>query len=98
MNRKELATLLVEISPPEDVNTFPKKALDTIDGWIERGDGCAIYKNMEIGHPDAGHIKFMSYGSANAQLETAEPPQTAPDIGDEINWRYQLFDTYTGES
>jgi hypothetical protein len=26
-----------------------------------------------------------------------DPPKTLPDIGGEINWRYQLWDTYTGE-
>ena len=97
MNRPELGALLKEIAPPEDTATFPKLALDMIDGWIARGDKCAVYKNMEIGHPEAGHVKFVSYGSKDAQLEVAEPPKTLPDIGGDINWRYQLVDTYTGE-
>jgi hypothetical protein len=97
MNRTELATLLKEIAPPEDAATFPKLALDMIDEWIVRGDVCCIYRNEELGHPEAGHVQFVSWGGSEAQLERtqfAEIPRTLPDIGDKINWRYQLLDTY----
>lgn len=96
MDRKELAELLVKIAPPEDKATFPKMALDMIDEWVQRGDGCAIYRNEDLGHPEQGQLKFLSFGGPSAQLEQAEPPQTLPDIGDEINWRYQLWETYRG--
>lgn len=98
MNRAELGALLKAIAPPGDAAVFPKFAFETIDEWIARGDGCAIYRNEEIGHPEAGHVKFVSYGSPDAQLEMPDPPKTLPDIDDNINWRYQLFDTYTGET
>jgi hypothetical protein len=98
MNRAELGALLKEIAPPGDAATFPKLALDMIDDWITRGDGCAIYRNEDLGHPEQGHLKFVSFGGPEAQLEVPEPPKQMPDIGDEINWRYQLLDTYEGES
>jgi hypothetical protein len=97
MNRAELGALLKKVAPPEDTATFPKLALDTIDEWIERGDGCAIYRNEDLGHSELGHIKFVSFGGPKSQLEVPDPPKTLPDIGGEINWRYQLWDTYTGE-
>ena len=39
----------------------------------------------------------FSFGSPAAQLETDHPPQTLPDIGGAINWRYQLIGTYREE-
>lgn len=96
MDRKELTKLLVDIGSDDGV-VFVKMALDQIDEWIARGDGCAVYRNAEIGHPEAGHLKFVSFGGPQAQLEVPDPPKTLPDIGDEINWRYQLVGTYTGE-
>lgn len=70
---------------------------ETVNLWLERGDGIAVYENVEIGHPQAGHMKFVSYGSTAAQLETEEPPVRLPDIGGDINWRYHLIGTYRGE-
>lgn len=65
-----------------------------INRWLERGDIAAIYENAEIGHPLAGQLKITSYGSDQAQLERSQfpegPPQTLPDIGNTINYRYQL--------
>lgn len=74
---------------------FVASTIQSIDGWTDRGDGCAVYRNEDIGHPDLGRMKFVSFGSEAAQLEVSEPPSTLPDIGEEINWRYQLFGTYT---
>ena len=62
----------------------------TVSRWLDRGDGCAVYENQDFGHPDLGHRKFASYGSPRAQLEVEEPPLQLPDIGGQINWRYQL--------
>lgn len=64
--------------------------------WITRGDGVAIYRNMDLGHRDNGALKIASFGSSLAQIETDEEhlPTTLPDIGGVINWRYQLVGWY----
>lgn len=65
--------------------------------WIQRGDGIAVYENQDMGHPELGDKRFVSYGSAAAQLETDTPPGTLPDgIGGTVNWRYQLKGMYRG--
>lgn len=69
----------------------------TVNVWLARGDGIAVYQNVELGHPDAGHCKFVSYGSPAAQLESETPPDRLPDIGNVINWRYWLTGTYRGD-
>jgi len=68
-----------------------------VRGWLERGDGCAVYRNMALDSANAGHRKFVSYGGKAAQLEVDDsgipdgvPPIRLPDIGGQINWRYQL--------
>jgi len=68
----------------------------TVQKWLDRGDGCAIYENAELGHSDLGHRQFVSFGSTFAQIEAIEPPQRLPDIGNKINWRYQLIGTLKG--
>jgi hypothetical protein len=69
-----------------------------IRGWLERGDGCAVYRNMALDSASAGLRKFVSYGSKVAQLETLEPPTRLPDIGGQINWAYQLEGTCKRDS
>lgn len=74
-----------------------EQALRLIDRWVERGDGCAVYRNEEIGSLNLGDLKFVSFGGPSAQLETdgeTQPPIRLPDIGSEINWRYVLYGTY----
>jgi hypothetical protein len=71
---------------------------DQVNIWLARGDGIAIYRNEDLGHVDVGLIQIVSYGSAEAQLEDAEPPEQLPDIGGAINWRYRLHGTYKGEA
>lgn len=68
-----------------------------IQAWLDRGDGCAVYENHDLGHPDRGHRKCVSYGSKVAQLEEETPPNRLPDIGSEINWRYVLIGTLRKE-
>lgn len=67
--------------------------MSTIDGWLERGDGAAIYENHDLGHPDLGCCKIVSFGSPDAQLEANVPPACLPDTGAQINWRYVLVAT-----
>lgn len=76
--------------------------------WLSRGDGIAVYENKLIEAPvkakkgeDREYAladrQFVSFGSPAAQIESAEPPARMPDIGGQINWRYQLVGTYKGE-
>ena len=73
---------------------LPIEAVEKMLKWIARGDGVAVYMNHDLGHPELGHYQFVSFGSADAQLETDFPPTTLPDIGNTINWRYQLEGAY----
>jgi hypothetical protein len=63
-----------------------------IDRWLARGDGAAIYRNNDLGHPEIGMPRIVSYGSPAAQLEVAEPPARLPDglPAGAINWRFGL--------
>lgn len=78
------------------INLVGELNMSLIDQWLERGDGVAVYRNMDLGHPDVGHVQAVSFGSPDAQLETDEPPKILPDIGGAINWRYHLVGTYRG--
>lgn len=69
----------------------------TVNKWLERGDGVAIYENKDLSHPECGRRKFVSFGSSACQLEGEEAPKRLPDIGGEVNWRYQLIGVYRGE-
>jgi hypothetical protein len=69
-------------------------ALNTIGRWFERGDGVAVYENVDLGHSELGQRKYVSFGSETAQLETDDPPERLPDIGNAINWRYRLVGSY----
>lgn len=73
-----------------------ESAVPTINKWLARGDGAAVYENHDLGHPEIGHKQIVSFGSESAQLETDEPPKTLPDMAT-INWRYQLVGTYRGD-
>lgn len=78
----------------EVLSLIDPEAHPTVQKWLDRGDGIAVYENHDLGHPGAGHRKFVSFGSNAAQLETDDPPTRLPDIGNQINWRYQLIGTY----
>jgi hypothetical protein len=67
---------------------------EIVGRWLARGDGIAVYRNEDLGHPEIGHLQFLSFGSHEAQLETDTPPERLPDIGSRINWRYRLAGTY----
>ena len=75
----------------------PEDARTVINRWLARGDGVAVYVNVELGHPEFNHHQYVSFGSPEAQIPDAYPPQRMPDIGSSINWRYQLCGTYRGE-
>lgn len=61
-----------------------------IERWLARGDGVAVYENQDMGSPGLGEQQFVSFGSDAAQLETDDPPERLPDIGNAINWRFTL--------
>lgn len=71
-----------------------------VNVWLERGDGVAIYENVDLGHPMLGHKIFLSFGSPEAQIENDEPPGPCPiDLGRMglMHWRYHLDGTYKGD-
>lgn len=72
-----------------------------VDKWLIRGDGIAVYENVDLGSSDLGHRKFVSFGSPAAQIECGDVtlvPDRLPDIGSQINWRYQFIGSYRGET
>lgn len=71
-----------------------KENYPIIQKWLSREDHCAIYENVEIGHPEERHRQFVSFGSEKCQIEVKEAselPIRLPDIGGKINWRYRLI-------
>lgn len=70
-------------------------AVETFNRQLGRGDKIAVYENHDLGHPEMGHRKYVSYGSPAAYLEVDEPPQRLPDTPQEINWRYALIGVCT---
>lgn len=80
----------------EQVQEVPAEFHDQINVWLARGDGVAVYENQDMGDPNFGQVKLVSFGSPNAQLEMDVPPVQLPDIGAHINWRYRLAGTYQG--
>lgn len=73
-------------------------AIDRINLWLARGDGVAVYENMDLGHRELGQRQFVSFGSAAAQIESYAPPEKLPDIGNRINYRYYLVGVFQGPS
>ena len=76
---------------------FVRRAIRLLDEWTERGDGCAVYRNEDLGHPQMGHLKFASFGGPVAMFRDP-PPSRLPDMPGEINWRYALIGTYRKET
>lgn len=70
------------------------EARHQFERWLTRGDGIAVYENVDLGHPELGHRQWISYGSPEAQLEGNTAPALLPDIGNRINWRYALEGVY----
>ena len=73
--RQKTAAIVAEIDP---------EALATMR---ERGGDWYAYRNADLGHPEIGRLKFLKCGPG---CTLVEPPQKLPDMGGEINWRYQL--------
>jgi len=45
----------------------------------------AVYQNMDLGHSELGHMKFLAVGP---NCTYKEPPARLPDMPRQINWRY----------
>jgi len=84
------------LTPDEARAIVPEKYHPTVNRWLRRGDGLAVYENHDLGSPEMGHRQYASFGSAAAQLETQAPPDRLPDMGQRINWRYVLVGVYRG--
>jgi hypothetical protein len=69
-------------------------AYPAVNKWLARGDGIAVYENVEPDHAERGHRKFTSYGSPLAQLEVPSPPFRLPDVGADKNAAYRLVGVY----
>lgn len=80
-----------------DASGWLSQTVELMNRWIQRGDGIAIYENQDLGHRELGDKRFVSFGSAAAQLETDTPPKQLPDTRTSINWRYVLIGTYKGD-
>lgn len=80
------------------------EALPSLNNWLERGDSVLVYENRDLGHPGLGHVVFISFGSAEAQIERTEfatPPEFLPNglpATNYVGWRYVLQGIYQGES
>lgn len=83
----------------EQYGTDAYSVTSQVNGWLERGDGVAVYENQDLGHPALGDPRLASYGSPAAILEVDEDglPQRLPDTPKLINWRYQLKAVYRGK-
>jgi len=57
----------------------------------------AAYQNVDLGHPDLGHLQFLAIGPKQTYKE---PPKNMPDTPAGIGWRYihvGWVDLKTGE-
>lgn len=68
-----------------------------INRWVSRGDGVAVYENLDLSHYELGKAQLVSFGSGESMLPGPVPPVQMPDIGNAINWRYRLVGVYVGE-
>lgn len=104
LSKHDLLAALAQTTTADTVENSNRYLLDAtilVNRWIARGDGVALYRNEDLGHPDLGHTQILSFGSPQAQLEVEnadELPDRLPDIGTRINWRYWLVGYYEGEA
>ncbi len=72
---------------PED-STPDEEALETMR---DRGGRWAAYQNVDLGHPQIGHLRFLQFGGPESTFKV--PPERHPDTPQVIGWRYY----YVGE-
>lgn len=97
MKEFTMAELLEALADTWDLHeTGRASAIEKMNVWLRRTDGIAVYRNNDLGNATVGYRQYVSYGSADAQLEVAEPPEQLPDTDGAINHRYQLEGIYRG--
>jgi len=69
----------------------------TLNTWLNRGDGVAIYRNLTVGPLNSNEYKFLSYGSKACMLATETPPKHLPDMHGIYNAGFELQGVYYGE-
>lgn len=65
---------------------------ETLKVMRERGGRWAAYCNVDLSHPQLGHLKFLQFGGLENTFKVPPAPRL-PDTPTEINWRYY----YVGE-
>jgi hypothetical protein len=63
-------------------NTVHEEALRTIR---ERGGRWAAYQNVDLGHSQLGHLRYLQYGPLNT---FKQPPERYPDTNEGPGFRY----------
>jgi len=61
----------------EGAEPGPAQVIAQINVWLDRGDGVAVFENHDLGHPDLGQGRMLSFGSRKAMIEP--PPCKASD-------------------
>jgi len=56
----------------------------------ERGGTWFAYRNEDLGHPECGHLQFLSCGPGCSH---EIPPEQMPDTPTGLGWRYRLVST-----
>lgn len=71
----------------DDINATDH-AQQAFNRWVARGDGIAVYQNVDLAHSEVGHRKFVSFGGPDAQIP-GEPPEAFP-VSVSGHWAYRL--------
>jgi hypothetical protein len=99
--REEFAKIIEEAYEEHGI---PARAqvIEQVNRWLERGDGAVIYRNHDFGHSELGFPRILSYGSAEAQFETAvvhvrndsaDGKAVERAQAEMVNWHYRDYRT-----
>ena len=70
-----------------------KRKWALVQGWLDRGDGVAVYENVALDSSHLGTRYYVSFGSAAAQfanMDASDLPDPFPDTPRRLNWAYRL--------
>lgn len=59
-----------------------------LEKWLEKGNRIAVYRNVDLSHPEVGRLAFMEVGKTATYKEAPERMPDNPVIP--IAWRYRL--------
>lgn len=62
--------LAAQLGQRSDNQDWKEQVAHLVTRAHERGDGVAIYANVDLGSPEVGEWQVCTYGSEHAQLET----------------------------